>query len=90
MALYLNYFDFLHNAVGIKTAANTYFNKEPKDLTALRGGYAYRTVQESVALQSGTLSGRVLRATQCGARPDERRQDILADSQYSRYAAKDR
>lgn len=26
-------FDFLHNAVGIKTAANTYFNKEPKDLT---------------------------------------------------------
>lgn len=24
IALYLNYFDFLHNAVGIKTAANTY------------------------------------------------------------------
>lgn len=33
ITLYLNYFDFLHNAVGIKTAANTYFNKEPKDLT---------------------------------------------------------
>lgn len=33
IALYLNYFDFLHNAVGIKTAANTYFNKEPKNLT---------------------------------------------------------
>jgi penicillin-binding protein 1A len=33
IALYLNYFDFLHNAVGIKTAANTYFNKEPKDLS---------------------------------------------------------
>ena len=32
IALYLNYFDFLHNAVGIKTAANTYFNKEPRDL----------------------------------------------------------
>ncbi|MBR4238295.1 MAG: transglycosylase domain-containing protein [Prevotella sp.] len=32
IAMYLNYFDFLHNAVGIKTAANTYFNKEPKDL----------------------------------------------------------
>ncbi len=31
--LYLNYFDFLHNAVGIKLAANTYFDKEPKDLT---------------------------------------------------------
>ena len=33
IALYLNYFDFLHNAVGIKTAANTYFNKEPQDLS---------------------------------------------------------
>jgi len=34
IALYLNYFDFLYNAVGIKTAANTYFGKEhPRDLT---------------------------------------------------------
>ena len=33
LTMYLNYFDFLHNAVGLKTAAKTYFNKEPKDLT---------------------------------------------------------
>lgn len=33
MTLYLNYFDFLHNAVGIKTAANVYFSKSPKNLT---------------------------------------------------------
>ena len=33
IAMYLNYFDFLHNAVGIKTASNTYFSKEPRDLT---------------------------------------------------------
>lgn len=33
IAHYLNYFDFLHNAVGIKTAAKTYFNKEPSQLT---------------------------------------------------------
>jgi penicillin-binding protein 1A len=33
IALYLNYFDFLHGAVGIKNAANTYFNKEPDNLT---------------------------------------------------------
>lgn len=32
ITMYLNYFDFLHNAVGIKTAAHTYFGKEPKDL----------------------------------------------------------
>lgn len=33
ITMYLNYFDFLHNAVGIKTASNTYFGKDPKDLT---------------------------------------------------------
>ena len=33
LTMYLNYFDFLHNAVGIKTAANTYFSKDPIDLT---------------------------------------------------------
>lgn len=33
VSMYLNFFDFLHNAVGIKTAARTYFGKEPKDLS---------------------------------------------------------
>ena len=33
ITMYLNYFDFLHNAVGIKTAAKTYFSKDPKDLS---------------------------------------------------------
>lgn len=33
VAMYLNKFDFLHNAVGIKTAANTYFSKEPLELS---------------------------------------------------------
>ena len=33
ITMYLNYFDFLHNAVGIKTASNVYFSKEPKDLS---------------------------------------------------------
>ncbi|MFV0418169.1 MAG: transglycosylase domain-containing protein [Dysgonomonas sp.] len=33
VSLYLNQFDFLYNAVGIKTAAQVYFNKLPKDLS---------------------------------------------------------
>lgn len=33
ITMYLNYFDFLHNANGIKNAALIYFSKEPKDLT---------------------------------------------------------
>ncbi len=32
ITMYLNKFDFLNNAVGIKTAAHTYFNCEPSDL----------------------------------------------------------
>ena len=33
ITMYLNYFDFLHNAVGIKTASDVYFRKDPKNLT---------------------------------------------------------
>ncbi len=33
IAMYLNTVDFVNNAVGIRSAAQTYFNKEPKDLT---------------------------------------------------------
>ena len=35
LTLYLNYFDFLYNAVGIKTAARVYFGKQPSELTIL-------------------------------------------------------
>ena len=35
LTMYLNKFDFLNNAVGIKTASNTYFSKEPKDLSVI-------------------------------------------------------
>ena len=33
LKMYLNQFDFLYNAVGIKSAAHVYFGKEAKDLT---------------------------------------------------------
>ena len=32
LTMYLNKFDFLNNAVGIKTASNTYFDCDPRDL----------------------------------------------------------
>ena len=35
LTLYLNYFDFLYNAVGIQTAARVYFGKQPSELTIL-------------------------------------------------------
>lgn len=37
ITMYLNYFDFLHNAVGIKMAARTYFGKNPADLSIEEG-----------------------------------------------------
>ena len=33
ISMYLNRFDFLYNALGIKSAAYVYFGKQPKDLT---------------------------------------------------------
>ena len=33
LTMYLNKYDFGNNAIGIKTAANTYFSKEPRDLS---------------------------------------------------------
>ncbi len=33
ISMYLNYFDFLHNAVGIKNASLVYFSKEPGQLS---------------------------------------------------------
>lgn len=33
LKMYLNQFDFLYNAVGIKSAAYVYFGKKPRDLT---------------------------------------------------------
>lgn len=33
LTLYLNYFDFLHSAVGIRSAAKIYFNKDASELT---------------------------------------------------------
>ena len=88
IALYLNYFDFLHNAVGIKTAANTYFNKEPKDLT----------VEEAATLiglcKNPSLFNPVRYPDRCRERRNVvldqmRKAGYLTDAQYDEYAAKD-
>ena len=86
IALYLNYFDFLHNAVGIKTAANTYFNKEPKDLT----------VDEAATLIGLCKNPSLFNPVRYPDRSRDRRNVVLdqmrkagyiTDSQYSEYAS---
>lgn len=86
LALYLNYFDFLHNAVGIKTAANTYFNKEPKSLTLC----------ESATLIGLCKNPSLFNPVRYPERARERRNVVLSQmvkagylsrSEYSQYAA---
>lgn len=86
IALYLNYFDFLHNAVGIKTAANTYFNKEPKNLT----------VCEAATLIGLCKNPSLFNPVRYPERARERRNVVLQQmvkagymsrSEYAQYAA---
>lgn len=75
IALYLNYFDFLHGAVGIKTAANTYFNKEPKDLT----------VNEAATLIGLCKNPSMFNPVRYHQRCTERRNVVLAQMEKSGY-----
>lgn len=86
IALYLNYFDFLHNAVGIKTAANTYFNKEPRDLT----------IDEAATLIGLCKNPSLFNPVRYPDRCRERRNVVLAqmrkagylsDAEYDQHAA---
>ena len=75
IALYLNYFDFLHGAVGIKTAANTYFNKEPKDLT----------VNEAATLIGLCKNPSLFNPVRYHQRCTERRNVVLEQMEKSGY-----
>ena len=75
IALYLNYFDFLHNAVGIKTAANTYFNKEPKDLT----------ITEAATLVGLCKNPSLFNPVRYPERARERRNVVLAQMVKANY-----
>lgn len=88
IALYLNYFDFLHNAVGIKTAANTYFNKEPIDLT----------VTEAATLIGLCKNPSLFNPVRYPERATKRRNVVLAqmcksgflsEEEYRHYSAED-
>ncbi len=88
IALYLNYFDFLHGAVGIKTAANTYYNKEPKDLS----------VNEAAMLVGLCKNPSLFNPVRYPERAKERRNVVLAqmrkmgylsDAEYNTYSRED-
>ncbi len=79
IALYLNYFDFLHGAVGIKTAANTYFNKEPKDLS----------VTESATLVGLCKNPSLFNPVRYPERAKDRRNVVLAQMRKMGFLSKE-
>ena len=78
--MYLNKFDFLHNAVGIKVAANTYFNKEPMDLT----------INESATLVGLCKNPSYYNPVRFADRSRERRNVVLAQMAKAGYITEDK
>ena len=77
LAMYLNQFDFLYNAVGIRSAAFTYFGKTPRELN----------VQEAAVLvgmcKNPTIYNPVLRPN--SPLPLERRNTVFQQMQKAGY-----
>lgn len=88
LTLYLNYFDFLNNAVGIKTAASVYFSKTPLELT----------VEESATLVGMCKNPSLYNPIRFPERSKGRRNVVLdqmrkagflTDADCAKYKAKD-
>lgn len=79
IALYLNYFDFLYNAVGVKTACATYFNKDPKDLT----------VEEAALLIGLCKNPSLYNPVRYPERSKERRNVVLSQMKKQGYLSKE-
>lgn len=75
ISMYLNKFDFLNNAVGIKSAARTYFSKEPKDLT----------LEEAATLIGMCKNPSLFNPRRHNERTRERRNVVLSQMEKAGY-----
>ena len=75
ITMYLNYFDFLYNAIGIQSAARTYFDKDPKNLT----------VTEAATLIGLCKNPSYFNPVRYPDRSRERRNVVLAQMQKAGY-----
>lgn len=78
ITMYLNYFDFLHNAVGIKNAAKTYFGKDPIDLS----------LEECATLVGMCKNPSLYNAKIFNERSRERRNVVLSQMHKAGYLTK--
>lgn len=74
LTLYLNTVDFGSNAYGIKTAAKTYFNVKPKDLTI-----------EQAATLIGLLKATTMYNPMINPDNSRQRRDIVIDNMYRHH-----
>ena len=79
ITMYLNYFDFLHNAVGIKTASRTYFSKEPSELA----------IEECATLVGMCKNPSYYNPVRVPERTRERRNVVLGQMVRSGYLTKE-
>lgn len=75
ITMYLNYFDFLNNAVGIKNAANTYFGKQPIELS----------LEECATLVGMCKNPSLYNPVRFNERSRERRNVVLSQMQKAGY-----
>ncbi len=75
ITMYLNKFDFLNNAVGIKSAAKTYFSKEPKDLT----------IEEAATLVGMCKNPSLFNPRRFNERARERRNVVLSQMEKAGF-----
>lgn len=73
--LYLNQFDFLYNAVGIKSASMVYFGKDPKDLK----------IEEAAMLVGMVKNPAYFNPIRRGERTRERRNVVLKQMEKAGY-----
>ncbi len=87
LTLYLNYFDFLHHAVGIKTAARVYFNKTPDNLNVGEAAMLVGMCKNPSYYNPVRDSVRVLERRNVVLSLMEE-QGYLTEEEYSKYKAK--
>ncbi len=75
LMLYLNYFDFLYNAVGIRTAAQVYFGKLPSELN----------IEEGATLVGMCKNPSYYNPVRRNERARQRRNVVLAQMQKSGF-----
>lgn len=79
LTMYLNYFDFLNNAVGIRTASQVYFGKLPKELT----------VTESAMLVGMCKNPSLYNPVRFPERSKDRRNTVLGQMRKAGYLSKE-